>query len=65
MSARPRRGMTYAQIGAELGISPQYAQQICTRALAKMRRRIPKTLALMGLLSDALETERLDRLKEK
>jgi hypothetical protein len=60
-----RRGMTFKEIGAELGISPQYAHQICARGLAKLRRRTPYTLAYMFALSDALGTARHDRLKEK
>ena len=64
MSARGHHGMTYAQIGHELGLSPQRVQQIYAGAIAKLCRRTPNTLEIMAILSDALYLARLSRQQE-
>ncbi len=44
--------MTYAQIGRQLGITPQTAATICKRALRKIERR-PHSLAVLLAVVEA------------
>lgn len=59
MSERRRSGgMTFAEIGEELGISASGAFSVFTRAMRKLRSECPNALAWMHILAAELAADR-------
>lgn len=60
MKGVPKKGAakTFAQIGAELGVTPQGAAHIFYRALRKLREERPNAVTYLNSLANELSAER-------